>query len=458
MFSKKIAIENTNTDWLTIFESIIEFVYFSDHLNFVKTNSLYLTFAFENISIEVMNMLYLLEQKFSYIKIKKIENSTIPNDFYANYLVESSLNKSKLALSTLGIILNTNPRHEGYVLNLNLRQRFLKGNFKLFLLGSSLDITLPVKNLGSNINSLKLISEGNHIFCQEIKNSKFPLLISNTEIYKRSDTKYFSKLLKYTGVVSKIWNGVNILNQNISEAGIHNLNLFLPLTAEDFSNYFGLYFINSSINHTPNIKTLIEFRLLNIFFNENKEINDKFLVNQNSTNETNFYFDNFFKKNLYFYLPNNLFLEDNETYINTSGYYKKVTKTIDLKNSKTSWQILRKLHFISSKLNILNNKKDNSIIYFNCTNTFDYKNYINFQFNPTGSLTSLSFYLNNKNKISIKKSKSNFKSNKLKLFKTKLKFWLDDFYLGSGKDLFSYSSSYMSKSSKVVRENSTNFF
>lgn len=455
MFSKKSVLENTNIRWSKIFESIIELVYFSDHLNFVKINSLYLTFAFENISIEVMNMLYLLEQKFSYIKIKKIENSTIPNDFYSSYLVESSLNKSKLASSTLGIILNTNPRHEGYVLNLNLRQRFLKGNFKLFLLGSSLDITLPIKSLGSNINSLKLISEGNHIFCQEIKNSKFPLLISNTEIYKRSDTKYLSKLLKYTGVISKIWNGVNILNQNISEAGIHTLNLFLPLTKEDFSNYFGLYFINASINHVPNIKTLIELSLLNIVFNENK--GDKFLVNQNSSNETNFYFDNFLKKKSYFYLPNNLFLEDNETYMNTAGYYKKVTKTIDLKNSKTNWQILRKLHFLSSKLNLLNNKKDNNIVFFNCSNTFDYKTYINFQFNSTSSLTSLSFYLNNKNKI-IKKSKSVFKNNKIKLFKTKLKFWLDDFYLGNGKDFFSYGSYYMSKSSKVVRENSTNFF
>ena len=150
----------------------VEFMYFFDHLNYRKKNNQSFIISFENVSLEVVSMLYLLEQKCSNIKLKKPENSINNNDFEFSYQVDSSANKDKLSLSSLAILLNTNTRYEGYVLNLNMRQRFLKGNFKLLSIGSTLDITLPVSNLGSNMNILKSIGEGTHIFCQDI-NSLF---------------------------------------------------------------------------------------------------------------------------------------------------------------------------------------------------------------------------------------------------------------------------------------------
>ena len=53
---------------------------------------------------------------------------------------------------------------------------------------------------------------------------------------------------------------------------------------------------------------------------------------------------------------------------------------------------------------------------------------------------------------------SNISASKTKILNTKLKYWLDDFFMGVGKDSFSYSSSVMSRSSKILRTNSTNFF
>jgi hypothetical protein len=95
---------------------------------------------------------------------------------------------------------------------------------------------------------------------------------------------------------------------------------------------------------------------------------------------------------------------------------------------------------------------------FDCINILNYKNYINFQFNASSSLTSLSFYLNKNNKLVVKNLKSFIKDTKLKMFNTKLKGWLDDFFMGNSKDSFSYNSSVMSKNSKIVRMNSSNFF
>ena len=457
MFEKSVSDDIIN--WSHFFESLAESIYFFDHLNLQKQNSLSLTVVFENVSIEIINMLYLIEQSYSFVKLRKAENFNIDNDFEVAQL-NSTLNKSKLFMSNLGIVLNTNTRHEGYALNLSLRQRFLKGDFKLLYIGSILDITLPVSNLGSNMSIMQSISEGTHLSCQDIKNSDFPLLITNTEIFKRKDSKHLIKMLKYTGIINTAWNGLNILNHSISSAGVNSLNTFLPISSEDFGNFFGLYFINTSLNSVPNIKKLIDLQLLNILFSSNQS-NAKFFIDQNNNTENKDIYEKLKSKMVqkYSYLPNNLFLEDNETFINTQGLFKRITKLINFKkDSKSNWQIIRKFYANSKTLSYLNNKKDNNIVNFDCINVFNYKNYINFQFNAVNALTSLSFYLNKQNKPMIKSLNSPIKDTQSKVFNTKLKNWLDDFFMGNGKDSFSYNSSVMSKSSKIIRINSTNFF
>ena len=456
MFEKSVSEDKVN--WGSFFKSLSESIYFFDHFNLQKKDSLSFVIVFENISLEIINMLYLIEQSYSFIKLRKAENFNTTNDFEASQL-NSTLNKSKLLMSNLGIVLNTNTRHEGYVLNLNLRQRFLKGDFKLLYIGSILDITLPVSNLGSNMSIMQSIGEGTHLSCQDIKNADFPLLITNTELFKRKDSKHLTKMLKYSGIVNTAWNGLNVLNHNISSVGINSLNNFLPISSEDFGTFFGLYFINTSLNSTPNIKKLIDLQLLNILFSSNSA-NAKFFIDQNNNQDNKDIYDKLKSKMVqnYSYLPNNLFLEDNETFLNTQGLFKRVSKLINFKkDSKSNWQIIRKF-YANSKLFYLNNKKDNNVINFDCVNVFNYKNYINFQFNAVNALTSLSFYLNKQNKPIIKSLNSPIKVTQTKMFNTKLKPWLDDFFMGNGKDSFSYNSSVMSKSSKIIRMNSTNFF
>ena len=459
MFEKS---NSEQVDWDNFFYSVLEFLYFFDHLNYQKTNGVSLLIAFENVNVEVVSMLYLLEQSCSMIKLKKVENFSINNDFEFLYQIDSSTNKSKLSMSSLGILLNTNTRHEGYVLNISLRQRFLKGNFKLLSIGSMLDITLPTSHLGSNMKVFKSIGEGTDIYCQDIKNSSFPILIHNTELFKRNDSERLINILKYTGIVSHIWNGLNVLNHNISNVGVSSLKNFLPLLPEDFINFLGVYFINVSLESVPNMKKLIELQLLNIVFS-NEKIKHRLFVNQNNFNDNKNIFTRMNFSSLlyynYFFLPNNLFLEDNEIFINTEGLIKKVTKLINFKkDSKNNWQIIRKFYASSKKLAYFNNSKDNNLIYFDCMNILNYKNYINFQYIAANSLTSFSCYLNKKNKPIIKTTTSVINNSKMKIFNTKLKYWLDDFFIRNGKDSFSYNSSIMSKSSNIMRSNASNFF
>ena len=447
------------TKWSNFLNDISELMYFIDHLNFHKKTVSSFIFIFENLSLETLNMLYLLKQNCSFIELRKAESYQISNDFEFKYQLSSSVQKSKLHMSTLGILLKTNPRYEGYVLNLSLRQRFLKGDFKLLNLGSMLNLTFPVYNLGSNFNILRSIGEGTHLSCQDIKNAEFPIIISNTELFKRNDSKIFNEILKYTNILDTSWNGINILNHNISHVGIQSLSRFLPLRAEDFVNFFGIYSINVSLNSTANMKKLVELHLLHIL-NKKNSANNLLFVDQNVESLNKSFCDKTKMFNNYFHLPSNLFFEDNETYINTQGMIKRTTKLIHFKKeAKTNWQITRKLYANTKSLRFFNNTKDNNLINFDCINSFNFKNYINFQFYAVQTLTSLTFYLTKQNSVLIKPiTNFSIKSSKIKVLNTKVKNWLDDFFNNNGKDSFSYNSSVLVNCSKVARSSTTNFF
>lgn len=454
------TVPSKKTNWENFFNDISELMFFIDHLNFQKKNVSSFIFAFENLSLETLNMLYLLKQNCSIVELRKVESHKVSNDFEFQYQLSSSTTKPKLHMSTLGILLNTNPRYEGYVLNLNLRQRFLKGDFKLLNIGSMLDLTFPTYNLGSNLSIFKSLGEGTHLVCQDVKNAEFPIIIQNTELFKRSDSKIFTEVLKYTNILDTAWNGLNVLNHNISSAGIQSLNKFLPLSVEDFVNFFGIYYINVSLSSTANIKNLTELHLLN-FFNSKESFNNKVFIDQNVKPINKSFYDNVKNKMFrnYFHLPNNLFLEDNETYVNTQGLIKRTAKLIHFKkDAKTNWQITRKFYSNTKSLMFFNNKKDNHSVNFDCVNSFNFKNYTNFQFYAIQTLTSLSCYLTKQNAPLTKTLNSPIKSTKVKVLNTKVKNWLDDFFNGNGKDSFSYNSSVLVNCSKVMRTSSTNFF
>ena len=224
-------------------------------------------------------------------------------------------------------------------------------------------------------------------------------------------------------------------------------------------NFFGLYCINASLSSIANMKKLTELHLLNVF--SDSSFKNKIFVDQNVKFSNKVSYEklkgNMFKD--YYHLPSNLFLEDNETYINTEGLIKRTTKLLHFKKeAKTNWQIIRRLYSASNSLMFFNNKKDHKLVNFDSVNSFNFKNYINFQFYATQTLTSLSFYLNKQNSPIVKSSIPSIKSAKIKVIDTKLKYWLDEFFNSNGKDSFSYNSSVLINCSKIVRSSTTNFF
>ena len=125
---------------------------------------------------------------------------------------------------------------------------------------------------------------------------------------------------------------------------------------------------------------------------------------------------------------------------------------------KNDWQLLRKFVKNFQSNTTLSDIKNNKILFCNSKTSFDFKNFINFQFYATKTLTNLNFYLNSQNqKFTVYKKFNRFKSFSTKLFPTKLKYWLDDFYTG-GKDKFSQNSLLLTRCSINYRIQMTNFF
>ena len=214
--------------------------------------------------------------------------------------------------------------------------------------------------------------------------------------------------------------------------------------------------INVSLSATANMKKLIELHLLNHSFFKNKVFVDQNVKSLNKSVYSKLE-NKLFKD--YYFLPSNLFLEDSETYINTEGLIKRTTKSLHFKkDAKTNWQITRRMYANSKSLMFFNNRKDNQLVSFDSVNSFNFKNYVNFQFYAVQTLTSLSFYLTKQNFLITKPITPAIKSSKTKVLNTKLKNWLDDFFNNNGKDAFSYNSSVLINCSKIMRSSNTNFF
>lgn len=453
----KDEINKTKKVWNSFFLDLFDLMYFTDHLNFQKKKIFFIIFLFENINIEVLNLLYLMSQKISSLKLRRLNFFYGENDFEINYQLSTSVQPHYLAKSTLAILLNTDLRYEGYLLNLKLRQRFFKGNFKTFSVGSLLNLTFPTVNLGSNFNTLKILSEGVHLVCQEFKTSCFPILITNTEFFKRKDSKSIFEVFKKT-----IFNCLNVLNHNLSSAGINTVLNFLPLSESDFCTYYSLYFVNAPIKSSSNFKNFVELFLLNSLSKSKKKNQNKLFIDQNANYNQNNFFTKIKKKfcSNYYDLPCNLFLEDSETFIDTQGIFKRSTKIISLKPpSKSSWQILRKIFVKTNSVFFYNQKKDYNIVNFDVTNSTNFKNYSAFLFYATQMFTNLSFYLTKQNLPYFdSKILNSIKKTKTKIRLTKLKSWLDDFFSENGKNSFSQNSLILNNCSKNLRKNLTNFF
>merc|ERR1712071_91760 len=269
---------------VSIIENITSLLYFQSqfliHSGF--NFNIYILFN-KNIDIETSAVLNNLVLKFPFIRLRALDNNydySTNIDFENNYLLKNSVSSSFIHKSNICFLFNINPRYDNTKLNIILRQRFLKGNFKILSFNPNLDYTYPVINLGSNIKVLKSVIEGNNLFCQEFGNSFYPIFLTSSSLFSSKD--YY-----------------------------------------EASNFFCLDIDFNSIN----LKKLIELKLLNLIFLNSLT---KFIVEGHNIFKGKFL--NVLKKNLqsslHISLPNKVFFETTKILQSNRGNFIKSLKVI----------------------------------------------------------------------------------------------------------------------------------
>jgi NADH-quinone oxidoreductase chain G len=229
-----------------------------------------------------------------YLNNKNLKiNSDIPNNFLFNTTLKS-IEKNDVCL-----IINSNIREEGSILNLHLINRLKKGNFTIAYLGHYNDFTFPIQNLGLTNDILIKILLGKHSFCRKLKKAKNPIIIFDENILNQKNN-YF--------LISKFLNLKTFSNNNI--------NFFNTKTG--FINFLEINF-NQSKFYSNNEKLLYLFNT-DLKLKKNK---NNFYIYQGH----HFTVD---AQNSNLILPGLTFLEKKGTYINLEGVIQKGDQLLNL--------------------------------------------------------------------------------------------------------------------------------
>ena len=322
-----------NLSWQKLFKEFFYTLYFQNHLlkNCYRPHSIIMCIG-ENTSLEVLNLLNILTKQYPFFKLRQPEQRILNADLEQKYLIDSNFD-NKIKKSDTCLLVGINPRYEGFKLNLRLRSRYLKGNFKLIQIGSLINLTFSNINITNSTKILKSLVEGNNLFCQEFVNSSNPVVISNTEIFKRQDSSGFVSMLNFFTKHINLFSqssqnsSFNILHSSLGSVGFSNFNNLKTIQNKDFKEANVFYFISNSFS-TSNIKKLLNLKLLNYFQGYNLENN--LLITQSSSLDTKLItkLKRGFLLNTHLHLPNTVFFETSGTYVNTVGNMNKLNRII----------------------------------------------------------------------------------------------------------------------------------
>ena len=304
-----------------------------------------------------LESLFLLKKNLTKLGISNIHNEyflnnrnfKINSDISSNILFNHNLNL--IDESDLCIIINSNIRQEGALLNIHLINRLKKGNFKIAYIGAKTDFTYKVKHLGLTYEVLINIILGKHTFCKNLKQAKKPLIIFGENTINQKNGLY---------LINKLKNLTIFKNKN-------NINFFITRTS--LINFFEITFSKSN--------NLIKNSTLYYLFNTNLQNKLKLQKNSFVIYQGHHFTKDAQRSNLI--LPGLTFLEKKGIYINLEGsiqknekilnlnteqredsfIYKNIYKFLVVKNQSTTKSFLKFKNLLpylnKPKINIINN-------------------------------------------------------------------------------------------------------
>ena len=114
------------------------------------------------------------------------------------------------------LLVGTNPRWEAPIINARLRKRYLRGGFKVGLIGPPVALTYEAEPLGAGPQTLAEIAAGKHDFARTLEDAERAMIVVGMGALARPDGAAVlaaaRDVAERFGMVGEDWNGFNVLH------------------------------------------------------------------------------------------------------------------------------------------------------------------------------------------------------------------------------------------------------
>jgi NADH-quinone oxidoreductase chain G len=257
-----------------------------------------------------------LRLNFNAAIISKPSQNFLDADYSHNFKFNILLDNIRKA--DVCLLVGTNPRVDGALLNYHLRKRFLSGNFKVAYIGSSLNLTFPSVHLGTSLNTFISIVEGKNFFCKSLRQARTPMVVLGSCFSKSlmsSNSNLFCNLINSNlNISNRSWRGLSFFNLNSSDFSFFDL---------------AMHYNHNFVSQPLDLLYIVEdYKLID------KKIKSKFIVFQGHHGCKNAQLADII-------LPCSSFVEKTSRYLSCEGRYQySYSSTPPLNNSKDSSFIL----------------------------------------------------------------------------------------------------------------------
>ncbi len=139
----------------------------------------------------------------------------------AGYVMNSGIAGIEKADAIL--LIGTNPRHEGTLVNARILKRWRKGSCPVGVIGAPVPLGYPYRHIGFSAMAMRDLTEGKHEFASFLKKAERPMLVLGAGVLARPDGAAIHalarELAEHFGMIRADWNGFNVLQRAASRVG-----------------------------------------------------------------------------------------------------------------------------------------------------------------------------------------------------------------------------------------------
>ena len=229
------------------------------------------------------------------------------------------------------LIIGSNPRLEAPLVNARIRKNYLATGLSVAVLGPKVDLTYPYEHIGESPRVLKDMLKSTHSLSKALKSAKRPMIILGQGALNRRDSleivSIVQDLCDKFGVVTKDWNGFNVLHHAANRVGGMELGFVTQTPGVDLQHLFDMC-------QDGNIKAVY---LLNADEFDMRYLHNTFVIYQGHHGDAGAHRADVI-------LPGLAYTEKSATYVNTEGRPQRTHVAVPPPgDAKEDWKIIRYL-------------------------------------------------------------------------------------------------------------------